>query len=138
MTEEDMTDIEWKLTTYSFQIETNGKATYLFKLLILPNVDITYNQSLCDVLTKYGKNGLQTKYQADQSHITQDFLRPMQDFQKVKNFQNCPEFCGYKNISTLFCRVYLGKFSHSLKFFANGVCEVCHYLQVWSTVEYTV
>ena len=62
--------------------------TYIFILLILPNVDITYNQSLCDVLTKYGKNALQTKYQADQSHITQDFLRPMQDFQKVKNFQN--------------------------------------------------
>ena len=47
-----------------------------------------------------------------------------------------PEICGNEHMSTLFCCDYFGKFPHSLKSSVNGICSICHFLQVWFLPQY--
>ena len=52
------------------------------------------------------------------------------NFHQLFNFQKYPEICGNKHIFNMFCNVYVSKFPHSLKLSANGICAICHFLQV--------
>ena len=52
-------------------------------------------------------------------------------FPKSQGFPKISRTLQKKNVSPLFCWVYIGKFLHSLKISANGIRAICHFLQVW-------
>ena len=48
-------------------------------------------------------------------------------FPQGQEFHKYPEIGGNEYMSTLFCCVYVGKFLHNLKSYANGIRAICHF-----------
>ena len=66
-------------------------------------------------------------------YISGDFLDIFEIFTATfLQSQEFPKITWNIHISPLFSLVYFGKFLHSLKISANGICAVCHFFQVCS------
>ena len=96
---------------------------------------------LRQVMTKLLVLGNQTKYHLHalisvvkflhSQKLLKKIINPsLQDFHKVRISQKYPGILINKHISPLSSIVFVGKFLHRLKIFANGICAIGQFLQV--------